>query len=131
LRSYDVAMASLAINAPLKWTDNAISQHDVANIVTTRRGIARRIPHTALLHLALARQLHVTLGMSVRDALELARELLSADETTGARRGLVHIACDRAELERTLDLRLREALESAPVPRRGRPPRRGGPIPTK
>jgi hypothetical protein len=36
----------------------------------------------------------------------------------------VRIVLDRAALERTLDDRLRDALESAPVPRRGRPPRR-------
>src|SRR3982750_1848348 len=72
LRLYDVAIAALAINAPRKWVDNLLSHHDVPDVVIARRGIARRIPHSALLHLALARDLHVELGMSVRDALPLA-----------------------------------------------------------
>jgi hypothetical protein len=126
VRSYDVAMASLAIDAPLKWTDNVLSQHDVADVVSARRGVARRIPHTALLHLALTRELHTTLGLSVRDALELARQLLAAEGGTETWRGPVRLWCDRAALQRALDLRLRAALESAPAPRRGRPPRRPG-----
>ncbi len=126
MRFYDVAMASLAIDAPVKWTDNVLSQHDVADVVSARRGVARRIPHSALLHLALTRELHATLGLSVRDALELARQLLAPEGDGEARRGSVHIRCDRATLERALAQRLRDALESAPAPRRGRPASRPG-----
>ena len=118
-------MASLAINAPIKWTDNLLSQHDVANVITARRGVARRISHLALVHLALTRELHVTLDMSVRAALELSRRLLAPEVSIGIWRGHLRISYDRAALERTLDVRLREALESAPARRRGRPPRRG------
>ena len=125
MRAYNVAVASLAIGAPSKWTDNLLSQHDVAHVVSTRRGVARRIPHAALLHLALTRELHVRCGMSVREALELARQLLAGDEGTAVTRGSVRITCDRGALERALDRGMREVLESAPTPRRGRPPRRG------
>ena len=127
MRAYDVAVASLAIGAPAKWTDNLLSQHDVAHVVSARRGVARRIPHIALRHVALTRQLHVMCGMSVREALELARQLLAGDEGTAVTRGSVRITCDRDALERALDRGMREALESAPTPRRGRPPRRGQP----
>ena len=126
MRFYDVAMASLAIDAPVKWTDNVLSQHRVSDVVSAHRGVARRIPHTALLHLALIRELHADLGLSVRDALGLARQLLAPDGDGEAWRGSVRIRCDRASLERSLDLRLRDALESAPAPRRGRPPSRPG-----
>jgi hypothetical protein len=126
LRVYDVAIASLAIDASIKWTDNVISQHDILAVVSARRGIARRIPYPALLQLALTRELHVALGMSVRDALELAHELLAVPGGVAeVRRGHLHVACDRSALERTLHQRLREVLESAPAPRRGRPPQRG------
>jgi hypothetical protein len=124
VRVYDIAVASLAIDAPSKWTDNVLSQHDVPGVSSARRGVTRRIPYHALLHLALTHDLHVSLGMSVRDALELARQLLSADVTSEARRGPVRITLDRTLLERVLERRLREALESAPAPRRGRPPGR-------
>jgi hypothetical protein len=126
LRFYDVAIASLAIDAPIKWTDNILSQHAVRGVVAARRGVARRIPHAALVRLALTRELHVTLGMGVREALDLAGELLSVAEGAALWRGHVRLVCDRAALERSLDLRLRDALESAPAPRRGRPPRARG-----
>jgi hypothetical protein len=123
VRFYDVAMTSLAIDAPIKWTDNLLSQHRVAEVVVARRGVARRVPHSALVHLALTRVLHVDVGLSVRDALELAQQLLAAHEagTAEVRRGPLRILCDRAALERSLERRLRDALESAPSPRRGRP----------
>ena len=121
MRFYDVAMAALAIGAPQKWVDNLLSHHDVPNVVAARRGVARRIPHSALLHLALARDLHVEIGVSVRDALRLAAQLLGTDDRPVHESGHVRVTFDRDGLERSLDARLRDALESAPTPRRGRP----------
>ena len=125
MRFYDVAVASLAIDAPAKWTDNVLSQHEIPGISTARRGVARRIPHATLLHLALTRELHAVLGLSVRDALSLARQLLVTERAGEVRRGSIVLTLDRAHLERTVERRLRDALESAPTPRRG--PRRGPP----
>lgn len=125
MRTYSVAVASLAIDAPQKWTDNAISQHAVAGVASARRGIARRVPRTALVLLAITRELHRALGLGVRDALALAGELLDREGDGVVRRGTLSLSCDRAALERAMDARLRDALESAPTPRRGRPPRRG------
>lgn len=125
MRLYSVAVAALAIQVPLKWLDNAISQNTLPEIESARRGVARRISHSALLLLALARELHLGLGLSVRDAIDIAREMLARDGESEAWRGPVRISCDRATLERTLDERLRAVLESAPTPRRGRPPQRG------
>jgi hypothetical protein len=121
--SYDIAIAALAIDAPVKWTDNALSQHHFPGVSAARRGLARRIPYAALLHLALTRDLHVSLGMSVHGALGLARALLASPEQGGVKRASVRVMLDRAALERTLELRVRDALESAPTPRRGRPRR--------
>jgi hypothetical protein len=125
LRLYDVAIAALAINAPRKWVDNLLSHHDVPDVVIARRGIARRIPHSALLHLALARDLHVELGMSVRDAVRLAAALLAGGDDAVHESGHLRVTFDRSGLERALRARLSEALESAPTPRRGRPRTRG------
>ncbi len=123
MRGYDIRVAALALAAPAKWIDNLLSQHEVGDVVHARRGVARKISHSALVHLALTRELHELLGMGVRDALQLARELLTSTATE-VPTGHLRIALDRSALERTLDLRLREVLESAPAPRRGRPPRR-------
>jgi hypothetical protein len=76
------------------------------------------------MQLALARDLHVEIGLSVRDALRLAAELLVADGRAVHVSGHVRVTFDRVGLERALDARLRDALESAPTPRRGRPPGR-------
>ena len=124
MRSYDVAVASLAIDAPSKWTDNLLSQHTIPDVVSARRGITRRITHPALIRIALIRQLHVSIGVSVADAVRIAADLLSPDSPPAHRIGLVSIHVDFKELERQLDDRLAGALESAPSPRRGRPTRK-------
>ena len=126
MRAYDIRVAGLVIRAPAKWIDNVLSQHDVPEVVRARRGVARKIPFPALVHLALTRELHISLGLGVREALQLSRELL-ANKEAGVPTGHLRILLDRDALERTLDARLREVLESAPAPPRGRPPRR--PVP--
>lgn len=124
MRTYDVAVASLAIGATTKWTDNVLSHHAISGVVAVQRGVTRKIPRPALFLLAVARELHAELGMSVRDALGLAARLL-ADEAGGVHgSGHVRVTLDRPALERDLDRRLRDALESAPEVRRGRPPKR-------
>ena len=127
MRAYDIRVAGLAIRAPVKWIDNVLSQHDVREVVRARRGVARKIPFPALVHLALTRELHISLGLGVREALQLSRELLANTKERGVPTGHLRISVDRETLERTLDARLREVLESAPAPPRGRPPRR--PVP--
>jgi hypothetical protein len=124
MRTYDVAIASLVIRAPLKWTDNLLAQYDVTGVTTGRRGVTRRIPHATLLLLAVTRELHVEGRLGVRDALALAARLLAEGEGDVPVSGHLRVVLDRASFERALDLRLRDALESAPSPSRGRPPRR-------
>lgn len=124
MRSYSVAVSSLAIGAPHKWLDNLLSHFPLPDVGSERRGIARRIPHSALLRLALTRELHLELGLGVRDALALARELLASSEGAVSRGGHLRVTCDRRALEQSVANRLRDALESAPAPRRGRPPER-------
>ena len=111
-----------------------LSHFAVPHVTSEKRGVARRIPHAALTHLALARELHETLGLSVRDALSLAEQLLLAADGSVPCGGHLRVSCDRPALERELAGRLHEALEFAPAPRRGRPARgltrtapRGGP----
>jgi hypothetical protein len=127
VRAYSVAITALAIGAPQKWVDNVLSHFPVPQVDMERRGVARRIPHPALLQLALTRELHTGFAMSVRDALMLAGELLAIGDGSVHRGGHVRVTCDRAALELVVRDRLRDALEFAPAPRRGRPgnPTRG------
>ena len=124
MRTYDVAVTSLAIGAPSKWTDNVLSHHAVPGVVMHERGVSRKIPHASLLVLAVARELHVELGLSVRGAVALAPQLLLGEVDGVHASGHLRVSLDRPALERDVDRRLRDALESAPTPRRGRPPGR-------
>ena len=122
MRSYSVAVAALAIDASHKWVDNLLSHFTVPHVASDRRGVARRIPHSALLQLAVTRELNTGLAIGVRDALALATELLASDSNGVSRGGHLRVTWDRGAFERALGHRLRDALESAPAPRRGRPP---------
>ena len=123
MRTYDVAIASLAIDAPVKWTDNILAHHHIPDVVLERRGVSRKISHAALLRLALIRELNTKLNVGIRDAVSIAARLW-ADEG-GQQFGALHLSVHREELVRVVERRLRDALESAPAPRRGRPVRRG------
>lgn len=121
MRSYTVAVASLAIDAPLKWTDNVLSQYDVPDVVSARRGVSRRVAYSAVFRLAVVRELHLGLGIGVADALAMAARLLDPDSGGLHSAGALSVRVDLALIERRLGQRLADALESAPSPRRGRP----------
>lgn len=123
MRSYDVAIASLVIDAPTKWTDNILSQHTVPDVVSVTKGVARRISHAGLLRLAVTRELHATVGLSVANALSAAGRLLEPANAGVIAIGHVSVSIDLSALENRVQERLVQALESAPRPRRGRPPR--------
>jgi hypothetical protein len=125
MRLYSVAIASLAIGAPTKWTDNLLSQHEIPEVVHQVRGISRGISWNALVRIGLIRALNQDLGCGVRDAVALASALIGGSEPLEGSPFLA-LSFDRAALEAGLRHRLREALESAPRPRRGRPIRRPG-----
>jgi hypothetical protein len=123
-RLYSVAAASLAIGAPVKWTDNLLSQHAIPDIHRITRGVARGISWSALVRIALVRELHVRLGCSVHQALVLATQVLASPTSSVSFDGAITLGFDRQAFERLLQSRLAEALEIAPRPRRGRPPAR-------
>jgi hypothetical protein len=125
VRLYSVAVASVAIEAPEKWTDNLIAHHELAGIHSRARGVARGISWPALVHIALARELHVRIGCSVRDAVSFAAAILAAPDSLIAAGPHLTVAFAREGFEHELHRRLVDALESAPRPRRGRPRQRG------
>jgi hypothetical protein len=124
MRLYDIAVATLAIGAPRKWTDNVLSQHELPDVISVRQGVARRIPYQALIRLAVIRQLHTQLGIGVANAVQFAGFLLDSGQAAVLDAGQVSLSVDLAALRKSVDERLASALESAPSRRRGRPPRR-------
>jgi len=124
VRLYSVAVASVAAEAPEKWTDNLLAHHQLAGVHSRARGVARGISWPALVQVALVRELHLRVGCSVRDAVSFAAALL-ADRNGVMAPGLyLSLTFDRERFEDDLHRRLAEALESAPRPRRGRPRQR-------
>ena len=127
MRLYSVAVASLAVDAPVKWTDNLIAHHDIPDVRCRARGAARGVSWAGLVRIALVRELHVALGCGVREAVALADALLRSPEGNLKVGSWSTLAFNRVVLEQDLQRRLGEALESAPRPRRGRPARQAAP----
>jgi hypothetical protein len=126
VRLYSVAVTALAVDAPVKWTDNLLSQHEIPNVQGRARGVARGVAWSAVVQIALIRELHLQVGCGVREAVALAADLLAAPEGALAVGDQLTLGFERDVFERALHARLADALESAPRPRRGRPPRRKG-----
>jgi len=124
MRLYSVAIVSLVVGAPARWTDNLLAQHDIPEIAHRQRGVARGVSWNAVVRIALIRSLHERLGCGVREAVALAAALIEAPALPLDPRGGLSLAFDRSALEGELQARLRDAIETAPRPRRGRPPRR-------
>ena len=125
MRLYSVAIASVAIEAPEKWTDNLIAHHELGGVHSRARGVARGISWPALVHIALTRELHIRIGCSVRDAVSFATAILAAPDSLMTAGPYLTLTFDRERFERDLQRQLADALESAPRPRRGRPRQRG------
>lgn len=125
MRLYSIAIVSLAIGAPTKWTDNLIAHHVIPDVRSRARGVARGIAWSGLVRIALIRELHLELGCGVRQAVALADQVLRAAPDGAATGRWLTVTLERAAFEQELQRRLADALESAPRPRRGRPARRG------
>jgi hypothetical protein len=124
MRLYSVAITSLTIRAPIKWTDNLLSQYDIPEVVHQDRGKSRGISWNALVRISLIRSLNQELGCGVRDAVVLAGDLIDQLTGTRAASGSLTLRFERSALESELRRRLGDVIESAPRPRRGRPSRR-------
>lgn len=124
MRLYSVAVASLAVDAPVKWTDNLIAHHAIPDVRSRKRGISRGVSWAGVVRIALIRELHLALGCGVREAVTLSGQLLGASDGVVTAGRWTTLGFDRRALEDHLQRRLTDALESAPRPRRGRPARR-------
>ena len=121
MRLYSVAVVSLALGAPLKWADNLIAHHQIPEVRSRARGVARGVSWAGLVRIALIRELHLAMGCGVRDAVALSARLLHAPDGIVPVGPWATLGFDRRALETDLQQRLAAALESAPRPRRGRP----------
>jgi hypothetical protein len=121
-RGYTVATAAVALGVSTKWVDNALSHHKITGVVQARQGVSRRLNIEALLSLYLVLLLTHELETTFTAAIRIAKELGSQNgvSTTPS---AVQIHLDLESHRNRLLSRLEHAVEVAPLPRRGRPPK--------
>lgn len=121
-RAYTLGTAALALGVSSKWLDNALSHFKVAGVQQKRQGVARRLAVDSLMALSVAvvlvDQLQVPLGRAIKISEQLAR-----NDGRQVVSNTVQFSVDLATLRNELLDRLEHAVEIAPVPRRGRPPK--------
>ena len=120
-RAYTVATAALALGMPLKWVDNVLSHNKIDGIRQERQGIARRLSIEGLLTLALTALLIHELEVSTSRAIAIAEGIIEANGRHVCSDGL-SVEINLPTFQASLLERLENAVEVAPVPRRGRPP---------
>jgi len=121
-RAYTIATAALALQAPAKWLDNTLSHIKIPGVRQEKQGVARRITIDGLLILSIAALLIDQLGLSLSRATTMAESLANNDGLYMSPGG-VGIRLDLEGLRFKLLERLEHAVEVAPVPKRGRPPK--------
>ena len=124
MRLYSVAITALAVDATVKWVDNLVAHHDLPEVRSRSRGVARAVSWDGVVRIAIVRMLHLQLGCGVREAVSLSGALLRPSTAALSLGRWLTLAVDRVTLEQELQARLAEVLESAPRPKRGRPARR-------
>ena len=121
-RAYTVATAALALGLPIKWVDNTLSHNRIMGVRQERQGVARRLSVEGLLVLALTALLVQELGLSTARAIVAAEGIVNGGGRYSAARG-VSIELDLTAFRSGLLEQLEHAVEFAPIPRRGRPPK--------
>ena len=121
-RAYTIATAALTLGTSVKWLDNLLSHNRVSGIVRERQGVARRLTVESLVGLALAVLLVRELGLPTAKAIALAENLAKTEGRYIASRGFM-LTVDLSSFRADLLERLESAVEMAPVPKRGRPPK--------
>ncbi|HTF38264.1 MAG TPA: hypothetical protein VK651_08140 [Blastocatellia bacterium] len=121
-RAYTIATAALTLEIPVKWLDNTLSHIKIAGVRQEKQGVARRITIEGLLVLSIAALLINELGLSLSRAARMA-ETLASNNGVYASPGGVGIQLDLEGLRFKLLKRLEHAVEVAPIPKRGRPPK--------
>ena len=120
-RAYTIATAALALGTSVKWLDNVLSHNRVPGVSQERQGVSRRLTVDGLLVLALVVLLIQELGVPTPRAIALAEDLANNEGRHRAKQGL-RLDLDLASVRVRLLDRLENAVEVAPIPRRGRPP---------
>ena len=121
-RAYTIATAALTLEMPAKWLDNTLSHIKIRGVRQEKQGVTRHITIDGLLILLITALLIVELGISLSRAARMA-ETLANNNGLYTSPGGVGIQLDLEALGSELLERLEHAVEVAPIPKRGRPPK--------
>jgi hypothetical protein len=119
-RVYTIATAALTLGISMKWLDNVLSHNRVSGVAQQRQGVARRLTVESLVGLAIAILLVRELALPIAKAIAVAENLAKNEGRYIASRGLM-LTLDLSSFRADLLERLENAVEIAPVPKRGRP----------
>jgi hypothetical protein len=120
MRGYTVATVAVALGVGHKWVDNVLSHHAIPGVTQSRQGVARRLTGEAVSVLEISLRLSRGFGIPLRRSLDLAAMLVSGPESLAIMEGC-ELRVNLAAVRSDVGSRLRDAVEYAPVPRRGRP----------
>lgn len=121
---YNTATTAAALGVSPKWLDNLLSHNDIQGVATESQGVARRLPLSVVTALALAMDLIDDLAIPAPAALRLASRILSTNGGQLVVPSGLRLSIDLESLHSRVLEQLARAVETAPTPRRGRPPKR-------
>lgn len=119
-RLYTITTAALTLGTSMKWLDNVLSHNRVSGVAQQRQGVSRRLTVDALVGLAVVILLVRELGLPIAKAIAVAENLAKNEGRYIASPGLM-LTLDLSSFRTDLLERLENAVEIAPVPKRGRP----------
>jgi hypothetical protein len=119
-RAYSTYTVAAAIDVSPKWLDNLLSHHDIPGVTGGVQGVNRVLSADAVVVLRVAECIMAACGARVKPAVDAATAIVREGAIQMAP-GL-RIVLDVSVFRVDLDGRLMDAVESAPRPRRGRPP---------
>ena len=122
MRAYTVATAAVALRVNQKWVDNVLSHHSVRGVTQSRQGIARSLTEEAVSVLEIALRLSKAFGIPIPHGLEIGQSLIAHGTASPECPGDdCTLSVDASAIRRHVAARLADAVEYAPIPRRGRP----------
>ncbi len=121
---YNTATTAVALDVTPKWLDNLLSHNDIDGLRSESQGVARRLSLETIITLALAKELIDTINLSAPAALRLAVQVNTNGGGEIALTPHLHATIRLDALKIDVLTRLARAVEVAPTPRRGRPPKR-------
>ena len=121
---YNTATTASALGVNPKWLDNLLSHNDLDGIQGLSQGVARRLSLSSILTIALARDLAESLSIPTTSALRTATRVLETQHGEINLSPSLRLVVDLDALRTDILASLARAVELAPTPRRGRPPKR-------